>query len=127
MATDASRPIAGAPRPNWELPDIVDIKMSRVPFRPRQHKYFRSALAEHTEATEFLVRLTGPVPNRALGPALFVGETQVAECEAVGDNTYRFLAFDHQRLEPGAPIAWGWLDAPPEERKRTSYRFEATR
>ena len=98
MATDASRPIAGAPRPNWELPDIVDIKMSRVPFRPRQHKYFRSALAEHTEATEFLVRLSGPVPIRALGPALFVGDTQVAEA-------HRFTAHNKRLPRTGSGLS----------------------
>ena len=72
------------------------------------------------------MRLSGPVPIRALGPALFVGETQVAEFEAVEDNLYRFHAFDHQRLERGAPIAWGWLDAPPDERKRTRFRFRSS-
>jgi len=127
MAIDTSRPIAGAPAPNWELPDIVDIKIRHVQFKPHEHKYFRSVLADRKEATEFLVRLSGPVPARALGPALFIGDTQVAESEAVEDNVYRFLAFEHQRLEPGAPIAWGWLDAPPEERKRTKSRFEAAR
>src|SRR5262245_22693026 len=127
MATDASRPIGGAPAPDWRLPDIVDIQIRRVSFRPHEHKFFRSALAEHKEAIEFLVRLSGPVPIRALGPALFVGETQVAESEAVEETLYRFHAFDHQRLEPGAPIAWGWLDAPPNERKRTTFRFQLAR
>lgn len=127
MATDASRPIAGAPAPDWKLPDIIDIQIRRVQFRPHEHKFFRSALAEHKEATEFLVRLSGPVPIRALGPAVFVGEIQVAESEAVEDNLYRFYAFDPQRLEPGAAIAWGWLDAPRSERKQTRFRFEVAR
>jgi hypothetical protein len=76
---------------------------------------------------EFLVRTSGPIPARALGPALFVGDVQVAESHEAGENLYRFLAFDLERLKPRAPIAWGWLDAKRNERIRTKYKYELAR
>jgi hypothetical protein len=127
MASDAGTPIGGAPRPDWRLPEILDIKISRVPFKPREHKFFRSALADFKEAVEFTVTLSGPVPIRALGPALFVGDVQVAEAEAVDERTYRFLWFHPEQLKSGAPIGWGWLDALPQERKATQFRFDLAR
>jgi hypothetical protein len=127
MAPDTSKPIAGAPRPDWDLPEIVDIKIRYVPFAPREHKHFRSTLADRQEAVEFLVRVSGPIPSRALAPALFVGDVQVFESEAMGENVYRFLALDPARLNRGAAIGWGWLNTPRRERKSTRFRFEPER
>jgi hypothetical protein len=124
MATNEREPGAGGSAPNWNLPEIVDIKVRVVPFRPREYKYFRSALADYKEAVEFLVRLNGPIPMRALGPALFVGDVQVSEAEAVDEYLYRFLAFDSKRFKRGAAIAWGWNNATKPERQPTNFRFE---
>ena len=127
MAIDSSRPLPGAPRPRWELPAIVDIKIRRTVVRAPEHKHFRSALPDRREAVEFLVRTRGPIPARALGPALFVGDVEVAESEQAGENLYRFFAFDLERLKPRAPIAWGWMDAKRDDRMRTKFRYELAR
>lgn len=124
MATDSSKPMSGAPRPAWDLPEILDIKIRRVPFKPRVHKHFKSALADYKEAVEFLVRTSGPIPARALGPVLFVGDVQVTESEPVENNLYRFLALEIERLEPRAAISWGWEDAAAAQRYRTKFRYE---
>ena len=121
MAPGSDTP--GPGRHEMNLPDVVDITMRRVPFKPPQYKYFRSALADHKEAIEFMVRLTGPVPIRALGPALFIGGVQVTEAEKVEETLYRFLAFNIKQLEAGAPIAFGWDNAKPAQRKETQFRF----
>jgi hypothetical protein len=89
-----------------------------------EHKHFRSTLADRQEAVEFLVRVSGPIPPRALAPALFVGDVEVFESEAMGDNVYRFLALDPARLKRGAAIGWGWLNTSRRERKSTRFRFE---
>ena len=123
MAIDSDKPTAGGPRPDWNLPDVLSIAIRRVPFTPRQYKYFRSALSDYKEAIEFLVRLRGPVPIRALGPALFVGDVPVTESEAIQDNQYRFLAFNIQQLKSNAVISWGWINTPKSERKATNFRF----
>ncbi len=117
------KPTADGRRPDWKLPNVVDIQIRRVPFTARQYKYFRSALADYREAIEFLVQFDGPIPMRALGPALFVGNVQVPEAEAVKDNLYRFLAFDIKRLRPGAVIALGWNSGNESARKATNFRF----
>jgi hypothetical protein len=72
---------------------------------------------------EFMVRTDGPIPVRALGPALFVGDVAVTECERVEDTLYRFLAFDIDQLRQGAPIAWGWMKDPVPQRKSTRFTF----
>ena len=126
MVIDSSHPSA-APRPKWELPAIVEIRIRRTVVRAPEHKHFRSALPDRREAVEFLVRTSGPIPARALGPALFVGDVEVAESQEAGENLYRFFAFDLDRLKPRAPIAWGWLGAKRNERIRTKHRYELAR
>src|SRR5215813_2191221 len=127
MAIDSSRPLPTAPRPKWELPAIVDIKTRRTVVPAPVHKHFRSALPDRRDAVEFLVRTSGPIPARALGPALFVGDVEVAESQEAGENLYRFFAFDLDRLKSRAPIAFGWMGATKSERIRTKFRYELAR
>ena len=127
MSIDSSQPMAEGPRPEWDLPEIRNIEIRRILFEPRRPRNFESALASYKEAAEFLVRTSGPIPARALGPALFVGDVQVVESEQVESDQYRFLAFDPDRLEPGAPISWGWINAPEQQRRETEFRYEESR
>jgi hypothetical protein len=124
MSQDVSKPVVSDTRPEWNLPEIKNMRIRRVPFEPRKPHNFESALAKYKEAVEFLVHTSGPIPARALGPALFVGEVQVIESQKVDENQYRFLAFDFERLRPGAPISWGWINDPKEERQETKFRYE---
>jgi hypothetical protein len=124
MATDASSRIPQGPRPDWDLPEVLDIKIQRIEFEPPKHRNFTSALAEYREAVEFLVQTNGPIPARALSPALFIGDVRVIESQQVGENLYRFLAFEPQRLEPGTSIGWGWLDSPTEQLQITKFPYE---
>jgi len=123
MSTDASQPLEGGPEPRWDLPKILDIRIRRIAFEPRRHRHFASSLGRVGEAIEFLVTTDGPVPARAMAPVLFVGDAPVFESESLGENRLRFLAFDVARLQPDAPITWGWGHARPEERLETRFRF----
>lgn len=123
MATDASQRIPGAPNPKWELPKVRDIKIRRTRPNPPRLKHLRSALTDGDEVVEFTVKLDGPVPARALGPALFVGRERVIECQAVDERTLRFVATNPKRLKPGVGIQWGWLDALPRQRAETKFKF----
>src|SRR5262245_40154095 len=127
MAIDSSRPLPPASRPRWDLPAIVDIKIRRTVVSAPKHKHFRSALPERRDAVEFLVRTSGPIPARALGPALFVGEVEVAESQEAGENLYRFFAYDLDRLKSRAPIAWGWMSATKGDRIRTKFTYKLAR
>jgi hypothetical protein len=122
MVTDATGKEPGAPRPRWELPEILDVKINRVPYEAPKLRYFESHLAKYTEAIEFLVKTDGPFPLRALPPVLYVGDVPVTENEATGENVYRFLAFEFDEMEEGASISLGWPDSP--RRLETKYRFE---
>jgi hypothetical protein len=124
MAIDSSQPIGHGPRPEWTLPGIVAIEMRRIDFQARRPRNFESALARYDEAIEFIVRTDGPIPARAMGPALFIAGEQVSESEQLSDDTYRFLAFDMDRLESGAPISWGWMGDPEDQRRETGYQFD---
>jgi len=124
MTTDTSQPISQGPRPDWRLPKIIDLYISRKNYEPRRLRNFNSEFSRHKEVLEFLVRTEGPIPVRALGPALFVSGIQVNECEEVAENTYRFIAFEWERLEAGAPISWGWINDPEHRLYETPYRFE---
>jgi hypothetical protein len=124
MPVDASQPLPAGPRPEWNLPDVLDIRVRRVPYAPPRRRHFKSALPDVKEAVEFLVQTSGPIPARAQGPALFIGDEQVVQSSPAGYNRYRFLALRPERLKEGERIAWGWVDDPPKERKRTRYRYE---
>jgi hypothetical protein len=124
MSQDASQPNSGGIRPEWNLPEIQDIRIRRIPFEPPKLRNFKSVLAEYKEAVEILVSTNGPIPARALGPALFIGDVQIIESQQVETNLYRFLAFDIEQLKPGAAIRWGWIDDHEEQRQRTKFRYE---
>jgi hypothetical protein len=124
MPVDAGQPLPAGPRPEWDLPDVLDIRVRRVPYERPRRRHFRSALPDAKEAIEFLVLTSRPIPARAQGPALFIGAEQVVQSSPVGYNQYRFLALRPERLKRGERIGWGWVDDPPKERKRTKYRYE---
>lgn len=118
MATDPGSREPEAPRADFELPELVDVRIRRVQFEPPKLRNFESTFAERHEAVEFVITTDRPIPIRALGPALFVGKTPVTETSPLRKkNAYRFLAFDPQSLKPGAPISLGWSGQPRGERK----------
>jgi hypothetical protein len=123
MSSDAGSRQPDAPKPNWDLPRIQSIEIRRVDYEAPRRRNFESVFAEFREAMEFLVTTSGPIPIRALGAALFVGENSVVEMQRVDDTHYRFLAFDFDGLEDGAPIAFGWIGDRPEARQPTEFRF----
>lgn len=126
MFIDVTQPISEGRRPEWDLPEIVELQIRRIPYEPPKLRNFKSSLSKYKEAVEFLVHTSGPIPARALGPALFVGDVQVIESQQVEGNVYRFLAFDLERLQPGAPIGWAWINTPEEQRKETRFRYSDT-
>ncbi len=123
MPTDVSEPIASGPKPTWDLPDILDIQIRRIPYEPPKLRNFRSVLAEYSEAVEFIVRTSAPVPVRAMGPALFIGDTMVIESQEIEKNVYRFLAFNVDNLVIGSSISFGWIGDPAEDRKATNFTY----
>lgn len=123
MTNDTSSPRRGA-APNWTLPEVLAIRMRRIPFEPPKRRNFRSSFARYSEAVEFIVETDAPIPSRATSPALFVGETAVTEGSALGATRYRFLAFELERLKPGARIAFGWANDAVQAQQQTKFVFD---
>ena len=123
MATDSSSQLPAPEPTNIELPKVLDIQIRRIRFRPRRLRNFKSQLAKYTEAVEFMVQTDGPVPVRAIGPALMIGELRIIEGEKVEETLYRFLAFEIDRLEPRAQIYWGWMNDPIDAFQPTGFQF----
>jgi hypothetical protein len=123
MSSDSGVKQPEAPKPDFELPNVVDLSVRRIRFRPRKPRNFESVFSQEDEAVEFVVSTDAPIPVRALGPALYVGQTAVVESEEVEPNVYRFLAFDDDGLRKRAAISLGW-SGDPDTRRRTTFRYE---
>ena len=124
MSTDSGAPIAPRPPASTELPQIVTIRMRRIPYQAPKLVHFKSSLSRHKEAIEFIVETDGVTPTRSYGPALFIDDVEVRNSELVDPKTWRFLAFDPEALKPGAPISWGWMKDPKEKRQRTKFTYD---
>jgi hypothetical protein len=120
---DRSTKEPDASRPDWRLPEVIDIKIRLLPYHAPRLRHFKSKFAKYNQAVEFLVKTDGSIPARALSPAIFVDNVQIIEGEIVDRNTIRFLSFEPDQLQEDAPILLGWQDDPKELRKRTKFRF----
>ncbi|MEU9700952.1 hypothetical protein [Streptomyces sp. NPDC047981] len=123
MTNDPGELEPPAPRARHELPDVLSIDTRSIRYEPPQFRNFRSALSEGGDVVEFLVETDAPIPARALGPALQIGTTLVVEVVEVDSTHYRFLAFDPERLAPGARVGLCW-SGDPETVRSTSFRYE---
>jgi hypothetical protein len=122
MSSDQSQPLPSAPRPAWDLPAIVEVAVRRTPFSPREPRNFRSPLAPVPDACEIVVTLAAPLPIRAMGPVLYVGDTPLTESESVDKDgrKIRFWGLEPKRLRSGAPISLAWGGDQPQPRTRNS-------
>jgi hypothetical protein len=124
MTTDSGSRERDAEKPDFSLPDVLDLRTRRITFEPPQHRNFVSALTEG-EAVEFVITTDKPIPIRALGPVLYVGETPVGESAPLRKkNAYRFVALEPEALRSGAPVSLGWTGQPRRERRKTKFSYE---
>src|ERR671921_428997 len=112
MSVDKTSKEPSAPKPEWKLPTIVDISIRSISYQAPKLRFFQSQFAKYNKAVEFLVKTNDPIPIRALSPALYVDDTEIIEGETVEKNLTRFLAFDIDKLQQGAPILFGWQGDP---------------
>jgi hypothetical protein len=106
----------------WSLPEVVGVEARPVHFpQPRTH-YASGRKHAVSDAVELHVRTAGPIPVRALGAALYVGETAVLDYTATDESHYRFVAYEPERLHEGAEISIGWPQF-PDRRVHTVHRY----
>jgi len=122
MSSDAGGRLPNPPRADFTLPKVVDIQMRAVKFEAPRHRNFTSSLSSG-DGVEFIVKTDGPIPGRALGPALYVGETPVTEMTEAGPNIYRFVAPSRERLTQDAPIILSWTGQRPTDSKSAAFRY----
>ena len=112
------------PKQNFQLPQVKDIKINLIPYTPPKLRYFKSTFSKYSKAIEFKVTTDGPIPVRALSPALYVGKIPVIEGEVITENVYRFLAFETNELIDNEPIYFGWYGDPEEPREKTNFTYK---
>ena len=109
MSTDAQgREPIRTPLDIWTLPEIIDVQAVLVRFKNPLIRYDGQRRVKHKEAVELMVKTAGPIPERALSPALMVGDVAVDDYEVAGENLYRFYAFEVKQLREGAPMRLEW-------------------
>lgn len=123
MTSDSSEREPAAPRVGYGLPDVIGVNSRRIEIDRRGPRNFESALPSRGEAIEFVVETEGPIPTRALGPVLYVGEVPLVEVTADDETHYRFVGLQPEALDAGAPLSLGWSGR-PDERQMTEYRYE---
>lgn len=106
------------------LPNILKMRIRRIPYEPPKRRYIRSPYDQYREAVEFVVLTDEPFQIRALSPILIVGDVRVEDVEAGGEqNIFRFLAFQIDSLKDGAPIYIGWSGDTAEDLRPTGFVY----
>lgn len=126
MPFDQAPPAERARGPNWELPEITDVRVKYARYQPRATRNFTNPIGAVEDAVEIVVSLQSPVPIRAMSPVLWVGGERLTESEAVGKEgkQIRFWSFSRAKLRSGAPIAISWLDdAQPKTQRRAKFTY----
>jgi hypothetical protein len=119
MPSDKSARMETHQPPDWKLPEIRAVEMRAAVYEPRRPRNFESPLSAARDAVEFVVRLAAPLPARALGPVLWVGEKRLTESESLDKEgkEFRFWSFDRTGLKEGAPISLLWMGEKPLKEK----------
>jgi hypothetical protein len=126
MPFDQAPQIQTTRAPNWELPEIIDVKIRATPYQPRATRNFANPIEAAQDAVEVVVILKSPMPARALAPVLYVGEARLTESEAIDKEgkQVRFWAFDRSKLRAGAPIMLVWTgEVPPKATKKAKFTY----
>ena len=107
----------------WRLPRVLELEVRTVRYRRPRTTVSDGELREIRDAVEITIRTDGEFPIRALAPVLWVGDEPVMESERLGENQYRFHAYDPARLRVNAVIALGWLNM-RQKAIKTRFRYE---
>ncbi|MBF6221736.1 hypothetical protein IU479_26915 [Nocardia abscessus] len=112
MSNDSGDLEPRQPRPDHDLPRVKSVQSRTTRFTPRRRN-FTSALPELDYCVEFLVETDSPIPVRALGPVLHVGDVVLTEVEVYDETHYGFLALGPEKLDLNAPVTLGWSGLRP--------------
>jgi len=127
MSTDSGGRLPEPSSPDlWNLPKISKLQIERVRYsKPRKH-IVGGRVVEFYEDVEILVQTNTEIPIRALSPALYIGEVEVAENEHVSKAHYKFFVLDEEKLKDGSMITLGWAGV-PGKRAKTKFKYKSPR
>jgi hypothetical protein len=109
MSFDAQAMEQPAKKPDiWKLPEIVSVKAAKVTYRKPIVRYKGLERREYSQAIEITVETSSGIPVRALSPALYVGDVEIADYEQLGKNLYLFVAVEVDELAAGQPVVLDW-------------------
>jgi hypothetical protein len=117
---ELDRPSRG---PGLELPEVISVSVRRLRHERPVRRNFSSALPTVENAVEVVVETSAPIPIRALGPVLWVGDAPLTEVTADDETHYRFRGLEPRRLTPNAPMRLGWSGQPPADTRATRFTF----
>ena len=121
--SDSQQPEPRRPEPDIAyLPEVIAVESALRRYRKPRFRTRVSQVIEVDEAVEITVETAEPIQERALGPVLRIGRTEVTESERIGPNRYRFYAYDFEKLKEGTPIRIGWFGQRRPSRQ-TGFRF----
>jgi hypothetical protein len=122
--SDPGHRVPDPPRYEFVMPAVRDVRIEAAKMEGPRLRNFRSSLPVGIDTFAIVVTTEGPIPTRAEGPALFIGDAMVAEVTEVGPNTYRFVAHAPAELKRGAPIRLGWTGEGPADRDPVRFHFD---
>jgi hypothetical protein len=122
--TDVGNRVPDPPAFEFVMPAVKDIRVQAVKSEIRRPRNLTTAVPGGVDTFAFVVVTEQPIPIRALGPVLYVGDAVVPEVTEIGPNTYRFVAHAPAELRRGAPIRLGWTGHPPADQQSSTFRFD---
>jgi hypothetical protein len=126
MSSDPGSPEPAPARYEYQLPTVTNVQVRRARAEPSVRRNFESALPSADEVIEIILETSEPIPIRALGPVLYVGETPVTEVTPIDETHYRFTSFEPGQLREGSELSIGW-SGQAAERRALGARYESER
>lgn len=123
MTADPGRREPRRRRPDLSLPAVRALSARRATFTPPARRNFESRLPALESTVEFEVETESPIPIRALGPVLYVGDVPATLVQQDDDTHYRFVVRRPDELREGAPITLAWTGEPPSTRVATNATY----
>jgi hypothetical protein len=123
MSTDSGGPLRAPRRNLWYLPDILAVEVRRRRYPDLRRVTVAGVDRYLREGTEVVVRFSKPLPIRALGPVLWIGDVALTIAESDDGTEYRFLAPNPEALRRGDPVSLGW-NTPRAPRNKSRFRYE---
>ena len=125
MSNDAGQREQRRVPPRIKIPEIIGVEIDRIPFEAPKLRHFESSLSRYDQAVAFRVETSDPISmTENVTPVLYVGNTILTEVTQFEEAVYQFLAFEEERLEPGAPITLAYPGTPTRARPEAKFKYE---